>query len=98
MATITFKAKVQNAMTMMPGEVAFRLIQVPELQRRHCDMASFRRHAIYGGIANSSLFPSALARIKRDITKTGGWIRLDQLPDNVTVDESDFLATVTITI
>lgn len=98
MATITFKGKVCDAITTLPGEVLYRFIQVPKLERRHCDMAAFRKHPRYGGIANSDLFSNALARIKRDCTQTGGYIRLDRLPDNVSVDTSGFLATVTITV
>jgi len=30
------------------------------------------------------------------VTKAGGWFRLDQMPPNVTVDDSGFLAVVTI--
>jgi hypothetical protein len=82
---------------MMPGEVLYRFIQVPTLARRHCNMPAFRKHPKFGGLANSDLFPNILARIRRDVTQAGGYIRLDRLPPNVTVDCSGFLAVVTIT-
>jgi hypothetical protein len=59
-------------------------------------MTAFRQHKRYGGIANSDLFPNALARIRRDL---GDYIRLDKpLPENVTIDESGFLAKVTLEV
>lgn len=61
-------------------------------------MPAFRKHPKFGGFANSQLFPNMLSRIRRDITNAGGWIRLDRLPENVTIDESGFLAVVKIEV
>ena len=89
MATITFKAKERNG-----------FIDVPQFKRSHCDMAAFRDHPTYGFLANSDLFPNALAKIRR--TAIGSdhreYIKSASLPDHVTVDRSAFLATVTITV
>lgn len=96
MADITFRAKIKTVWEANnPDTVAWRYVDVPVLASRHCDMPAFRRHIKYGGIANSTLFPNALARIRRD---TGETIRLDRIPANVTVDESGFLAVVVISV
>lgn len=100
-ATVTFRAKIISVYNSNgDGGIAWRELQVPTLKRNHCDMDAFRRHPKFGGFANSNLFPGMLAKIRRDITgnRDGGWLRLDRLPDNVTVDESGFLAKVTITV
>jgi hypothetical protein len=94
MADITFRAKVRTVW-YAEGTACWRYVNVPTLTRRHCDLNAFRCHRKYGGIANSDLFPAALARIRRD---TGETIRLDHLPANVTVDESGFLAVVVISV
>lgn len=88
-AKITFKAKIRNG-----------LIDVPTLAARHCDMVAFRKHEKYGILANSDLFPNALARIQRDTigSDSRNYLRLASLPTNVAIDCSGFLATVTITV
>lgn len=96
MATITFKAKIRTVYNV-DDTPAFDDITVPQLQRRHCDMPSWRKHPKFGGLANSDLLPNILTRIRRDIAPNGT-IRLDRLPDNVTVDASGFLAIVTIEV
>lgn len=96
MATITFKAKPQT-MLNIDDTVAYRYVPVPTLARKHCDMHAFRTHPKYGTWANSDLFPGVLARIAQD-TFGGSMLKLDRIPDNVTVDESGFLAVVTITV
>jgi hypothetical protein len=96
MATIQFKAKahrVENA----DGTLAYMMIDFPKLTRSHCDMAAFRQHPRYGGIANSDLFPNALSRIASDIAPAA-FIRTDRVPDGVDVDLSGFLARVTIEV
>lgn len=94
MATITFRAKA-HAVESPDGSTAYIMIDVPTFKRSHCDMDAFRRHARYGGLANSDLFQNALARIRRDMAPAG-FIRTDRLPANVSVDLSGFLALVTI--
>ena len=98
MATIKFKAKVRDVWDATGTTVDFRIVDVPDLTRKHCAMDEFRRHPKYGSYANSDLFPAMLRRIKMAITKPGGWIKLDDLPDNVTVDASGFLAIVKIEV
>ena len=95
-ATIEFKAKVQTVYNF-DDTVAWRYVKVPALTRAHCDVTAFRSHARYGGLANSDLFPAILSRqVKaRGIKDT---IRLDQIPADVTIDESGFLARVVIDI
>jgi hypothetical protein len=96
-ARISFRAKAENVYTPDGATVAYRIIRVPVLARRHCDMNAFRRHPKYGELANSDLFAGVLAKIRRDVFNCRDYrpfIRLDQLPAGVTVDESGFLATV----
>jgi len=95
MATIQFRAKLEQVYTM-EDEPAFQQIKVPELARKHCDMAAFRTHPRFGGLANSDLFPGILARIRRE--KLGDYIRLDRVPDGVQVDDSGFLAVVRVDV
>ena len=96
MATITFKAKAVPV-SYADDSHAFTQIKVPQLERHHCDMASFRKHPRYSGIANSDLFKNALARIRRDVAPSG-FLKLESLPANVRVDTSGFLASVTIEV
>ena len=93
-ATLTFRAKVKTVYNH-DDTPAWRYVAVPVLARSHCDMHEFRTHAKYGGLANSDLFPNILSRIRRDV---GAEIRLDRIPANVKIDESGFLARVTITV
>ena len=96
MPTITFRGKVEPVYHP-DNTLAYELIKVPRLERRHCDMNGFRRHPKYGGLANSDLFPSLLARIAAD-TGLKSHLRLDQLPAGVSVDRSSFLATITVQV
>lgn len=96
MASIAFRGKVRTA-HYVDGTTAYRYISVPALQRHHCDMAAFRQHPRYGGLANSDLFPGVLAKISRDLFPSR-YVRLDSVPANVAVDESGFLAEVTVTV
>lgn len=96
MARIQFKAKPRAVWNATGETIEFHIIDVPTLTRKHCDMNAFRSHPKYGAYANSDLFPAMLLRLKTSITKPGGWLRVDQLPANVTIDTSGFLATVTI--
>ena len=100
-ARISFKAKPESVYTPDGSAVAYRIIHVPVLARRHCDMNAFRRHPKYGGLANSDLFAGVLAKLRRDIfgvTDYRPWFRLDQVPAGVTVDESGFLAVVSVDV
>ena len=94
MPTITFKAK-PKPVYQMDGSLAYHEIKVPAIKTHHCDMAAFRSDKKYGGFANSDLFP---AMIKRGLIKAGirAYIHTDCVPDNVTIDNTGFLHTVTI--
>jgi hypothetical protein len=101
MATIKFKAKIREAWNADGESVAWRYVDVPKLTRSHCDMEAFRRHPKYGGLANSALFPNVLSRIERDALGVRDYsrlLRLDRLPQGVTVDESGFLAVVSFEV
>lgn len=97
MATITFKAKAETIFDMDDTPL-YDYIIVPQFGRRHCDMAAFRVHPKYGGLANSDLFQGVLNKIRKDTLNGRAWLRLDQLPENVKVDRSKFLAVVTIEV
>jgi hypothetical protein len=96
MAAITFKAKVQTVYNH-DETVAWRYVKVPKVTRAHCDMAEFRRHPVFGSYANSDLFDNLISRqFKNAGIKSE--IRLDRVPECVTIDESGFLAVVTINL
>lgn len=97
MATIVFKGKVKP-LYWANDELAYEYIAIPELDRKHCNMAAFRNHPKYGAYANSDLFKGILAGIKRDLFGNRTTLRLDEIPEGVTVDTSGFLAIVTITV
>ena len=96
MARLSFKAKVETVYHV-DSSVAWQEVRVPVLKRRHCDMAGFRNHSVYGGLANSDLFEAGvLGRIRRD--RLGEAIRLNKTPLGVTIDTSGFLAVVTVEV
>lgn len=98
MAKIVFKAKPRDVWNATGEHVEFQTIPIPVFKRSHCDMPAFRSHKKFGGFANSDMFPAMLARIRRDIGGPAACLRLDRLPEGVTVDLSGFLATVTIDV
>ena len=96
MPTITFRGKVEPVYHP-DNTLAYELIKVPRLERRHCDMSGFRRNPRYGGLADSDLFPNLLIRIVASLGIKSR-LRLDQLPAGVSVDRSSFLATITVQV
>lgn len=66
MATIEFKAKIEKLYDY-DDNVIDELIFVPILERKHCDMDSFRKSRIYGAYANSDLFSDILHNIRERI-------------------------------
>jgi hypothetical protein len=96
MATIVFKSKIREVVNM-DGTLAWKYVGVPVFQRKHCDMHAFRFHPKYGTYANSDLFPNMLGRIRESLFPNGS-LRLDRIPENVSVDDSGFLAEVTVTV
>lgn len=95
MATISFKAKSETIYNM-DDTIAYTRVKVPALGRAHCDMDSFRRHPKYGSYANSDLFKSMLARIRKE--KLGDYVRLDRVPEGVMIDTSGFLVAVSLEV
>mgnify|MGYP000143173177 FL=1 len=105
---IVFRGKVQE-MYYSDGTLAARYIRVPNLVRRHvADMGAARQSRKFGGYANSDMFPSMIRRAAeaagcRDYGSYKGSRGLcvdlhKPLPDSIRVDESGFLATVTIDV
>jgi hypothetical protein len=95
--TLTFKTKIKQ-MYSPEGEKLYRYIEPPAFTRKHCDMHSFRTSRDYGGIANSTLFPGALKQLQARSGLTGV-VNIDaSLPDNVVIDDTKFLAVVTLTV
>jgi hypothetical protein len=93
MPQIRFRAKIETIYNP-DMTIAYQRVKVPELERRHCDMAAFRQDSKFGGWANSDMFPGILRRIKAD--KTGDYVRLDRVPKDVDIDTGGFLAHITI--
>lgn len=96
MAQIKFKGKVQSVYNM-DDTLAFQYIQVPVLDRKHCDMGAMRKHPKYGSYANSELFNGMLSGIRKTVFGRE-MLRLDGIPDGVTVDTSGFLAVVSFEV
>lgn len=96
MPTINFKAKIET-IYRADDSVAWRWVKVPAIERRHCDMQAFRKNAKYGSYANSDMFGAV---IKRALKEAGvkEYIKLHDIPANVTIDEGGFLAKVTIEV
>jgi len=97
MATIQFKAKVQECMNV-DGSLAYKFVRVPEFKRLHCDMHAFRTHPKYGAYANSDLFLGMLKTIRQQFVNSYGYMRLDALPSGIIADHSAFLSTFTIEV
>jgi len=97
MAQIQFRGKIEIIYNF-DDTPAYSRIKIPKLERKHCDMHAFRMHRKYGSYANSDLFPSMLARIKTDTFNGKEYLRLDQVPECVTVDSSGFLAVVSFEV
>ena len=92
------KKRELGALIYTDGTPAPARVPVPKkFGAQHYDRQHFRDDARYAAIANSDLFPSAIAGALRKLG-IGAAIRLDNLPPGVTVDTSGFLAVVTIEI
>ena len=95
MATIQFKAKAEPFQYAGETEPRYMRVKVPMLDRKHCDMAAFRKHPKYGAYANSDLFKGMLSRIKAD--RLGNYVNLSNVPEGVEIAEG-YLVTVTVTV
>ena len=93
---IKFKGKIETIYNA-DDSVAWRWVKVPKLERRHCDMVAFRDHPRYGAYANSDLFGNLLTRALKD-AGVKDYIKLHDIPACATIDESGFLAVVTINL
>jgi len=96
-AHIHFRAKVTESF-YVNGDSAGKRIQVPTLKRIHCNMQEFRIHPKWGSYANSDLFLGILREIRTRLFGECGVLKLDSIPEGVTVDTSGFLAEVTIEV
>ena len=96
MATITFKSKIIER-AYVDGTHAYTYLAVPQLKRGHCNMNEFRVHPKLGFLANSDMFQGVLDKLRRDLFPNG-YVRLDAIPSNVSVNKERFLAEVTITV
>lgn len=96
MIAVTFKGKPETVYNH-DNTVAYQRIKVPRLTRTHADMDAFRKSRAFGSYANSDLFPAMLTRAVKS-AGISDYVRLDRLPDCVTVDAAGFLASVTITL
>lgn len=97
MARITFKVKPVKEIMPDDTDSGVHILYVPEFTRKHCDMAAFRTHPKFGGMANSTLFPSVLKRVRKDVAPWGH-IRTDAVPLNVTIDRTGFLWSVEVDV
>lgn len=91
---VEFRGKV-NQIYNPDNSPGWQEIVVPTLTKKHCNLPVLRQHPRLGGIANSQLLPAALARLRKQLFPIGV-LRLDQLPEGVTIDQSKFLAVVRI--
>lgn len=101
---IVFRGKIQEV-RYTDGTLAARYIRVPNLERRHvADMGAARQSRKFGGYANSDMFPSMIRRAAESAgcrDYGNGTMRIDlhkPMPESIRVDESGFLATVTIDV
>lgn len=91
MAKISFKTKVK---LIWVDDIQVPYIDIPVLTRRHVDINEFRKHPKWGAYANSDLFPNILARFRYEQFRDRTWILLSNLPKNISIDQSNFLAVV----
>ncbi len=97
MATIKFKGKIE-VVRNADNTIAYRYLPVPKLAKCHCDMHAFRQHPKFGAYANSDLFPGILNRIRTELLGGKIGLHLDNLPPNVKVNDSGFLAVCEIEV
>ena len=101
---ISFKAKIKTS-RWDDNTIARRYLKFPALTQAHYSQSEARAHPKYGNLANWDGFPSILrsAACKAGVRKNaaGCWIELPptaELPPTITVDETGFLALVTVDI
>jgi len=97
MATLKFKSKVTSVFNH-DSTLAYRYISIPVFSRSHCVMSAMRQHPKLGQYANSDLFPALLARERKRIFGDSVMLRLDRVPEGVTLDTSGFLAVASMEI
>lgn len=98
MAQIQFKGKIRTV-RFTDESKNYDYIQIPELDRKHCNMDAMRSHPKLGPYANSDLFKAMLQREKRRVFGSlSTQLKLNAIPEGVTVDTSGFLAVVTFEV
>lgn len=97
MPSLTFKAKPQKVFNGDDLTLAYEFVKLPVDLARYADKDAFRKHPEFRAYANSDMFGSILKRalLKHNI---GPVIRLDRVPEGVSIDTSSFLTTVTIQV
>lgn len=96
MTRVTFKAKAETIYNP-DGTPAWTWVKVPTLTRSHCDMNAFRSDKGFGPFANSDMFPALLARSLKK-AGIGSHIKLDAIPEGVTVTPGKLLHVVSIEV
>lgn len=100
-ASISFKGKPIRVFNH-DDTLAYIYVKVPTLTRSHCNMQSFRSHPKYGAYANSDLFPGMLNRIRDaqfpDTVNGKRVLRLDNIPENITVIQGAVLLTIALNV
>ncbi len=96
MGTIVFAGKIQKQ-TDPNSKITHEYVRIPVIARQHIVINSFRNHPKYGFYANSTVL---FSMIEKDLESMfpDHWIRLNDLPPNVSVTHNGFIAEVSITI
>jgi len=90
---IQFRAKIRE---FVDGERYFDLKRT--IGAKDADRDALRRHPVFGAYANSNLMDGILRGHVSRIFRNRDWCSMNELPPGVTVDDSGFLAVVSIEI
>ena len=93
----TFRTKLDPITYYGQEEVDHVNIRVPRPAENHIDRAAMRRDKEWSDFSNSSMLFGCVSRAL-GLAGVGKTLRLDRLPESVTVDTSGFLAVVTVQI
>lgn len=84
---LTFKVKVNDR----------NLVRLPQIRLSHVDsMSDMRSHPRLGGLINSNLAEASISRYVHNFLGVPRVVDLDNLPGNVTAEESGFLTTIKV--
>ncbi len=99
--TISFRTKVRDVYNA-DGTLSHRVVTVPEFKRSHIEcMAAARSSRVFGGFANSDLFPAIMAQHLNaafGLSPHSRTVRLHNLPPCIRVDTSGYLAEFSFTV